>query len=97
MKKLLSTLGGILFREAPSNKSPTDTFQWTCEVRTFSVGITTGQAATGRGEGIGCGLGLKYALIVAAIVSEVEIINNCRRTSILKSCTKHESGAILSK
>ena len=31
---------------------------------------------TGRGEGIGCGLGLKYALqlIVAAVVSEVEFI-----------------------
>ena len=27
----------------------------------------------GRGDGVGCGLGLKYALIVAAIVSKVEI------------------------
>ena len=26
----------------------------------------------GRGDGVGCGLGLKYALIVAAIVSKVE-------------------------
>ena len=34
-----------------------------------------GQAATGLGEGVECGLGLKYTLIVAAIVSEVEIIH----------------------
>ena len=33
-----------------------------------------GQAATGLDEGVGCGLDLKYTLIVAAIVSEVEII-----------------------
>ena len=38
---------------------------------TFAVGATTG-----RGEGVGCGLSLKDALIVAAFVSEVEIINN---------------------
>ena len=33
-----------------------------------------GQATTGRGEDVGCGLGLKYLLIVAAVVSESEII-----------------------
>ena len=33
------------------------------------------RAAIGRGEGVGCGLGLQYALIVAAIVREVEIIH----------------------
>ena len=33
-----------------------------------------GRATTGRGEGVGCGLALKYALIVAAVVSEVEIV-----------------------
>ena len=32
------------------------------------------QAATGLGEGVGCRLDLKYALIIAAIVSEVEIV-----------------------
>ena len=32
------------------------------------------RATTGRGEGVGYGLGLKYTLIVAAIVSKVEII-----------------------
>ena len=31
-----------------------------------------GRATTGRGEGVGCRLGLRYALIVAAVVSEVE-------------------------
>ena len=30
-------------------------------------------ATTGRDEGVGYGLGLKYALIVAAFVSKVEI------------------------
>ena len=29
---------------------------------------------TGRIEGVKCGLGLKYALIVAAVVNEAEII-----------------------
>ena len=49
---------------------------------TERFGVTMGRAATGRGDGVGCGLlvGLKYALIVAAIVSEVEI---SRRTSCL--------------
>ena len=35
--------------------------------------IYNSRATTGRDEGVGCRLGLKYALIVAAVVSEVEI------------------------
>ena len=31
-------------------------------------------AATGQGDGVGCRLGSKYTLIVAAIVNKVEII-----------------------
>ena len=49
-----------MFREVPSNYSASDT---------FPVEVTTS-----RGEGVGCGLGLKYGLIVAGFVSEVEII-----------------------
>ena len=36
------------------------------------------RATTGRGEGVGCGLDLKYALIVAAAVSEVEFFYDMR-------------------
>ena len=32
------------------------------------------RATTGQGEDVGCGLGLKYTLIVAAVISKVEII-----------------------
>ena len=32
------------------------------------------RGTTAQGEGVGCGLGLKYVLIVAAVVNEVEII-----------------------
>ena len=44
-----------------------------------------GRGATCQGEGVGCGLGLKYALIVAAIVSKVEIIQQQSKTSSLES------------
>ena len=53
-----------MFREAPSYYSIIDLSGWSYN----------GQAATGLGEGVGCGLALKYTLIVAAIVSKVEII-----------------------
>ena len=33
-----------------------------------------GRGAMCQGEGVGCGLDLKYALIVAAIVSAVEML-----------------------
>jgi len=41
---------------------------------TFPVKSYNSRAITGRGEGVGCGLALKYTLIVAGIVSKVEII-----------------------
>ena len=47
---------------------------WIRVQRDLSNRTYNGQATTGRGEDVGCGLGLKYALIVAAVVSEVEII-----------------------
>ena len=46
---------------------------FSCSSSLGCFGVTMGRAATSQGEGVGCGLGLKYALIVAAIVSEIEI------------------------
>ena len=43
------------------------------------------RAEYGYTDNGGTGLGLKYALIVAAIVSDTESFNNCRRTSSLES------------
>ena len=48
-------------------------FELECN-RDLSNWTYNGQATTGQSEGVGCRLGLKYALNVAAVVSEVEII-----------------------
>ena len=58
-KKLYWTLWDALFREVPSNYSATD----------LSSRIYNDQATTGRGEDVGCELGLEYTLIVAAELS----------------------------
>ena len=44
------------------------------QLRLFQSELQWPSYITGPGEGLGCGLGLKYALIVAGIVNEVEII-----------------------
>ena len=48
-------------------------FRIRAQVRPSSRG-NNGRATTGRGEGVGCGQGSKYALIVATIVSQEEIL-----------------------
>ena len=63
-KKKLLTLRGAMFREAPLNQSAT--------VRPLNSELQR-PGCNWLSEGIGCGLGLKYALrlIVAVVVSKV--------------------------
>ena len=71
--KIITIRKGTLFGAKKIFRTLRGTFElqrnWDLSNRTYN-----GQATTGQGEGVGCGLGLKYALILAAVVSEVEII-----------------------
>ena len=51
---------------------------WDLSSRSYNA-----RATTGRVEGVGCGLGLKYALNVAAVVSEEKLFHNSTESSSL--------------